>query len=263
VNAEATGTVARVVRLLQHLAEVDGDVSIKEMSARLSLPPSTVHRLLNLLVDDGIVERSASRHVYRPGLELIRIASLIASKTRIADIALPVMRAVVEACDEVCMLVLYLPAARRVMVASSVDSSNPLRYQVERFVPHSLLWGATGRSTLAFLPPDVIDQAIAENDPSPASGAPLPPRAEFLAELAAIRARGYVLTQGQKIGGAVGIGVPIFNADGSVLGGLCITVPKVRFQPSSEQALAALLLKHVATLNTTLGHVAPLRALRA
>jgi DNA-binding IclR family transcriptional regulator len=261
--AESTGTVARVVRLLQVLAESGDDVSIKEISARLHLPPSTVHRLLNLLADDGIVERSAARHVYRPGLELIRIASLIASKTRITDLALPVMRSVVEACDEVCMLVLYLPAARRVMVASFVDSSNPLRYQVERFVPHSLAWGATGRSTLAFLPPDVIEQVIAENEASPASGAPLPPRGELLAELAATRARGYVLTQGHKIGGAVGLGAPIFNADGSVLGSLCITIPKVRFTPSSEQALAALLLKHVAALNTTLGHVAPLREMRA
>jgi DNA-binding IclR family transcriptional regulator len=263
MTGEGIGTVARVVRLLQCLADVEDDVSIKELAARLNLPPSTVHRLLNLLANDGIVERSAARHVYRPGLELIRIASLIASKTRITDLALPVMRAVVEACNEVCMLVLYLPAVRRVMVASSVDSSNPLRYQVERFVPHSLLWGATGRSTLAFLEPGVIDEVIAENDPSPASGARLPPRDVFLAELAAIRARGYVLTQGQKIGGAVGIGAPIFNADGSVLGGLCITLPQVRFKPSSEQALAALLLKHVATLNTTLGHVAPLNGAHA
>jgi DNA-binding IclR family transcriptional regulator len=209
-------------------------------------------------VDDGIVERSASRHVYRPGLELIRIASLIASKTRIADIALPVMRAVVEACDEVCMLVLYLPAARRVMVASSVDSSNPLRYQVERFVPHSLLWGATGRSTLAFLPPEIIDRAIEENEPAPGSGERLPPRKKFLAELAAIREQGYAISQGQKIEGAVGIGAPIFNAEGNVLGSLCITIPKVRFKPSSEGVLAALLLKQVATLSAALGHASAL-----
>jgi DNA-binding IclR family transcriptional regulator len=263
VQVETTGTVARVVRLLQYLAEVDDDISIKDMAAHLHLPPSTVHRLLNLLVDDGIVERSRARHVYRPGLELIRIASLIASKTRVADLALPVMRAVVAACNEVCMLVLYLPAARRVMIATSVDSSHPLRYQVERFVPHSLLWGATGRSTLAFLPPDVIDAAIAENESSPGSGASLPPRAEFLAELAAIRERGYVLTVGQKIADAVGIGAPIFNADGSVLGSLCITIPVVRFDPQSEGTLAKLLLEQVAALNTTLGHVAPLRAVRA
>jgi DNA-binding IclR family transcriptional regulator len=255
MTAEATGTVARVVRLLQCLADIDGDVSIKDVAGRLALPPSTVHRLLNLLADDGIVERSPARHVYRPGLELVRIASLIASKTRIADIALPSMRAVVEACDEVCMLVRYLPAARRVMVVASVDSSNPLRYQVERFVPHSLLWGATGRSTLAFLPPAEIEAVLDENDASPATGAKLPPRAEFLAELAAIRERGYVLTHGQKIAGAVGIGVPLFGAGNAVLGGLCITVPEVRFQPSAEQTLAALLRTHAGALNAQLGHV--------
>jgi DNA-binding IclR family transcriptional regulator len=255
MQTETTGTVARVVRLLQYLAEVDTDVSIKEISAHLTLPPSTVHRLLNLLAGDGIVERSAARHSYRPGLELIRIASLIASKTRIAEIALPFMHAVVEECDEVCMLVLYLPAARRVMVASYVDSSNPLRYQVERFVPHSLLWGATGRATLAFLPPEVVDRAFAENDPSPVSGETLPTREAFMAELAAIRARGYAISQGQKIAGAVGIGAPIFRADGSVLGSLNITVPKVRFKPTSERTLAAMLLEQVTALSAAIGHL--------
>jgi DNA-binding IclR family transcriptional regulator len=254
MTADATGTVARVVRLLQCLADVDDDVSIKDVAGRVNLPPSTVHRLLNLLADDGIVERSAARHVYRPGLELVRISSLIASKTRLADVALPFMRAVVDACNEVCMLVRYLPATHRVMIVSSVDSSNPLRYQVERFVPHSLLWGATGRSTLAFLPPDQIDGVLAENDLAPATGDRIPSREAFLAELAAIRARGYVLTQGQKIAGAVGLGAPIFGADGGVLGGLCITIPQVRFDPRSEQTLATLLLEQVAALNAALGH---------
>jgi DNA-binding IclR family transcriptional regulator len=263
MQRESLGTVARVVRLLQYLADVDDDVSIKEMSERLNLPPSTVHRLLNLLADDGIVEHSATRHLYRPGLELIRIASLLASKTRIADIALPFMRAVVAACDEVCMLVLYLPTARQVMIVNSVDSSNPLRYQVERYIPHTLLWGATGRSTLAFLPPDVIDDVIAEDCPSPATGRPLPPRETIVSELAEIRARGYALSQSEKIDGAVGLGAPIFNADGSVLGALCITIPAVRFKPAAEASLATMLLHHVGQLNTALGHITPNKVRRA
>ena len=258
MHAETTGTVARVVRLLQYLAEGGDDVSIKEVAEGLRLPPSTVHRLLNLLADDGIVERSATRHIYRPGLELVRIASLIASKTRINEIALPCMRTVVEECDEVCMLVLYLPATLRVMVASYVDSSNPLRYQVERFTPHSLLWGATGRSTLAFCRrrSSTARSTRASRRRRRANGCrrarsswpSSPPSASS----------GYALTQGQKIEGAVGIGAPIFNAEGNVLGSLCITIPKVRFEPSSEGVLAALLLKQVATLSAALGHASAL-----
>jgi DNA-binding IclR family transcriptional regulator len=253
LEREALGTVARVVRVLQCLAEIDGDVSIKELAAKLSLPPSTVHRLLHLLIDDGIVERSHGGHLYRPGLELVRIASLVASKSRIADVALPFMRNVVETCNEVCMLVRYLPSSRQVMVAASIDSTNPLRYQVELFTPHSLLWGATGRGILAFLPDAVIAQARAEATPSPVTGEAVPGEAELLQALMKIRDAGYVLTNGQKIGGAVGMGAPVFDAGGGVIGSLCITVPKLRFRAEAEAELADLLCRQANALSQTLG----------
>jgi DNA-binding IclR family transcriptional regulator len=211
--------------------------------------------LLQLLIEDGFVERAGTGHLYRAGLEFVRIGSLVAARTQIADIARPYMRAVVDACDEVCMLVLYMPAIRRVMTAASVDSSNPLRYQVELFVPHTLLWGATGRSVLAFLPPETIAAVIAEGANSPATGTALQPET-LLQELAGIRAAGYALTRGQKIEGAVGLGVPLFAAGGEVLGSLCLTVPRIRFKPSAEAELAGLLMRQAQALNKTLGHVA-------
>ncbi len=248
------GTVARVIRLLQALAEMKGDVSIKDLSSRLNLPPSTVHRLLGLLMEDGVVERGQGGHLYRAGLEFVRIGSLVAAKTRIADIARPFMRAVVDGCDEICMLVLYMPSVHRVMTTAFVDSSKPLRYQVELFAPHTMLWGATGRSVLAFLDEPTISAVIAQGEASPATGRALPPADLLWRELAAIRAAGYALTSGQKIEGAIGLGTPLFNAAGDVLGSLCITVPRIRFRAEDEAPLAGLLLTQAQALNKTLGH---------
>jgi DNA-binding IclR family transcriptional regulator len=252
--SETAGTVARVVRLLHALAETKGDVSIKDLSARLALPPSSVHRLLGLLMEDGMVERGEGGHLYRAGLEFFRIGSLVATKTSIADIARPFMRTVVDECDEICMLVLYMPGLRRVMTTAFVDSSKPLRYQVELFRPHTMLWGATGRSVLAFLDQPTIAAAIAEGDPSPATGQALPPPDKLLRDLADIRATGYALTSGQKIEGAIGLGTPLFDAAGKLLGSLCITVPRLRFRAADETALAGLLMKQAQALNKTLGH---------
>ena len=74
---EATSTVVRVVRLLQCVAEMGGEISVKEFAQRLSLPPSTVHRLLKLLMTQGLIEQRATTQRYRAGRELFRISSLI------------------------------------------------------------------------------------------------------------------------------------------------------------------------------------------
>jgi DNA-binding IclR family transcriptional regulator len=252
-NASAVGTVARVVQLLACLAEADGPVSIKFLCQTLKLPASTVHRLLGLLGNQGMVERGRDRPVYSAGLELVRIASLLAAKVRIVDVAKPFMRAVVEECDETCCLLQYVPAQRKVMALHAEFSSHPLRYRIELFQPHSLLWGATGRAVLAFLPPQEIDAALRDNDASPATGLALPVRKALLADLTQIRSRGYAITHGQKIQGAVGIGTPLFNSERRVVGSLCITMPETRFSRKAEARLSQLLMQRAAELNRALG----------
>ena len=258
-DASAAGTVARVVQLLACLAEAEGPVSIKFLCQTLKLPASTVHRLLGLLADEGMVERSADRPIYSPGLELVRIASLLASKIRIVDVAKPFMRAIVRDCDETCCLLQYIPTLRKVMAVHAEFSSHPLRYRIEFFQPHSLLWGATGRSVLAFLAPEDIAAALSDNDASPATGASLPARDALLADLAEIRARGYAITHGQKIQGAVGIGTPLFNSERKVLGSLCITIPETRFNRKAQARLSQMLMQRAGELSRALGF-APLPA---
>lgn len=253
-DASAAGTVARVVQLLACLAEADGPVSIKFLCQTLKLPASTVHRLLGLLADEGMVERNADRPIYAPGLELVRIASLLASKVHVLDVAKPFMLAVVRDCDETCCLLQYLPDRRKVMALHAEFSSHPLRYRIDLYQPHSLLWGANGRAVLAFLPPDEIEAAIRDGDSSPATGARPPEHTALLADLAEIRSRGYAITHGQKIEGAVGIGAPIFNSERRVIGSLCMTIPETRFNKKTQTRLSQILMSRAGELSRALGY---------
>jgi DNA-binding IclR family transcriptional regulator len=248
------GTVTRVVKLLSCIAEADGEISIKSLCQSLKLPASTVHRLLSLLIQEGMVERAPSRALYGPGLEFLRIGSLVAAKVSIVELAKPIMRALAEQCGETSVLLRHVPASRKVMALHAEYSSHPLRYQIEMFQPHSLLWGATGRSVLAFLSEREIDAAIEDNDPSPASGEALPPRNAFLKDLREIRSRGYAITHGQKIAGAVGIAAPLFNSERRPIGCLSITVPKARYSQKGAAKLSALLLASAANLSRSLGY---------
>ena len=71
MSEEATSTVVRVVRLLQCVADIGGEISVKEFATRLSLPPSTVHRLLKLLMSQGLIEQRASTQRYRAGPRVV------------------------------------------------------------------------------------------------------------------------------------------------------------------------------------------------
>jgi DNA-binding IclR family transcriptional regulator len=252
---DAMGTVARAVAVMRALAEAPNAESIKSLAAKLGLPASTVHRLLHLLIDQGIAQQ-IDRHAYRVGTEFYRLGALVTDKVRITDVALPFMHEVVKRCDEYCMLCLLLPSERKVIIAETVSSSHPLRYVRDKFMPAPIAWGATGRSILAHLPEAEIRAAHGLAGRSPSTGQALPRYKEFAAELETIREQGYAQTFGQKIPGAVGFGTPVFGSDNSVVASLCVTVPQIRYRAERTHEITGVLMEQARQLSRALGYIA-------
>jgi IclR family acetate operon transcriptional repressor len=255
-SLKSLGTVARIAEFLRYLAEQPGDVTISAMARDLSLAPSTVHRLLHLLIDQGFVQRGDHFQSYRVGVELYRLACLLSRKSTLPELALPFMNALAEETNEFSMLCLYLAAERAVTVVQAVAARNSLTYQIEKFSVLSLAWGASGRAILAHLPELEIRAIYDTAGPSPVTGAALPSYAKFTAEMQTIRSRGYALTTGQKVAGAVGFATAVYDSSGRPAASLCLTIPDFRFDASRESWLGSLLREKAAQLSHASGYVA-------
>jgi DNA-binding IclR family transcriptional regulator len=256
VSGEATSTVVRVVRLLQCVAEMGGEISVKEFAQRLSLPPSTVHRLLKLLMTQGLIEQRATTQRYRAGRELFRMSSLIARQIDLEEIARPILDALRDACHETCYFALYLPASRRFVGTVVARSPHPLGYHFEPLMEQKVAWGAVGRCMLAYLPDEVVAQAVSEAGPSPA-GNPPPKLADMRAHLKEIRELGYACAEGEIFPEAIGFARVVFDADGNVMGSLGITMPMIRYKPAMHKQLANLVVGKAKDLSKALGHREP------
>jgi DNA-binding IclR family transcriptional regulator len=256
VAEEATSTVVRVVRLLQCVAEMGGEISVKEFAQRLSLPPSTVHRLLKLLMTQGLIEQRATTQRYRAGRELFRISSLITRQVDFEEIARPILDDMRDACHETCYFAMYLPASRRFVGAVVARSPHPLGYHFEPLMEQKVAWGAVGRSMLAYLPDDIVAKAVAEAGPSP-GGNPAPNLKDMKAALQDIRARGYASAEGEIFPEAIGFARAVFDADGDVMGSLGITMPMIRYKPVMHKQLAALVVGKAKDLSKALGYREP------
>lgn len=251
-GGEALGTVQRVVEILRFFAE-RGDATLKELSTALMLAPSTCHRLLDLLGREGLIEQDAVRRRYRIGGEYFRLSALVHAKQDVRMLALPFLREIVDTCGETCVLNLFLPSEGRMFFAEKVDSGHMLRYQLPMNTAVSVLWGASGRSIAAFLSPDEIARIYAAEGPAPGSGEKLPARRTLDRDLAVVRQRGYAVSHGQKIAGAVGIAAPVFQASGIVIGSLCVTAPEARITSKDETRIGTLVRATADRLSASLG----------
>lgn len=251
------GTIQRSFEILRFVAMAETPVSVSEVSDALDLPMSTCHRLLNALIDEGMLLKHEATRRYAVGPGLHSLAGAVAERTSLLDLARPAMRVLAERTGETVLLGIYVRARQRMMFVGKEDSREPLRYRVTLNVPLSLVWGASGRAILAFLPAAAVKQILSAVEPSPGTGEPLD-RRRLNADLALIRERGWAISQSEKVDGAVGIAAPITAGDQEVVGCLCLTTPAVRFQEEDAERLGTLVQRIASTIPASAArHEAP------
>ncbi len=83
--------IGRMFTLLEILAEKEEAVSLKEISEKSGLHPSTAHRILNDLAVGRFVDRPVSGS-YRLGMRLLELGNLVKARLSVRDAALIPMR---------------------------------------------------------------------------------------------------------------------------------------------------------------------------
>jgi IclR family transcriptional regulator, acetate operon repressor len=253
VLGHSPGPIQRALELLKLLAESDDPVAVRDVAAALDLPPSTSHRLLQQFVSAGFVVTDPASRRYQIGPELHRVAALIQSKSSLATTVQPFLDELTAECDEVSLFALFDHATATVTFAAKADSSQALSYRISLNTPVSAYWGSSSQIILAYLPEADLRRVLAASHPSPVGDRPALEEAEFRAHLAAIRERGWILTRGEKLPGAVGTSAPVFGAAG-IVGSLTLTVPEVRFQPSMEPRIQRLVVETASRISAVLGY---------
>jgi len=83
--------IERMFSLIEVLAAQGNALSLKEISERTSLHPSTAHRILNDLAIGRFVERPEPGS-YRLGMRLLELGNLVKERLNVRDVALEPMR---------------------------------------------------------------------------------------------------------------------------------------------------------------------------
>lgn len=252
------GTVSRTVRLIAALADRSSAAGINDLVAAVGLPASTVHRLLKLLMDEGVVERGPAAHEYRVGPELYRIASATLSNVGFTQVVQPVINELADHFDETVLYGQYLPSGKALAFLARADGRSLLQYRIDLNRPGSLVWGSSGKAVLAFLEPREIEAVYEYEKTLPGGGRSvmgdreIPPFDELLSTLGRIREAGFASSEAEKLPEARGIAVPVFGPR-AVVGSITLTYPRERAPHSDPAVIAARLRTAAGEIGRLLG----------
>ncbi|MBX5490027.1 MAG: IclR family transcriptional regulator [Chloroflexi bacterium] len=195
-----------------------------EVARRLGMSRSTTYRYLQSLRSYQLVEEDEAGG-YRLGPRVFHLARVARQGLGLSEIALPLMRELAARFGEAVLLTRR--AGNHVVCVERVESRYPMRLSYERGQLLPLHAGASAKVILAFLAPAEIDAALARPLPRYTERTVTEPE-RLRADLAAIRAAGYAVSEGEVDPGVRAVAAPIHHASGEIAAGLTVVGPAFR-----------------------------------
>ncbi|MGH7666857.1 MAG: IclR family transcriptional regulator [Candidatus Dormibacteria bacterium] len=238
--------LGRTVRLLGWMADhAADDYGVRELAAAVGMAPSTVHRSLGALEEEGLVDSLPASGRYRLSLGFYRLALRGAARAPILELAMPSLRTAAQTGGETTLLALYGEPQLAVMYVAEVPARHALqvRPSLHEWIP--LTSCAAGLAVLSGLDGDTLVSAFGKERAAV--------KASDLAErLAAVRERGFASLPGRGGTFAGELAAAFVGSGGKVLGAIAFAIPERRLNPVLEASLGQLLVDQAKAISARL-----------
>ena len=238
--------------ILETLLQYSSFMSIMEISKKLKIYPSTIHRVLNTLKYRGYVEQNPVNQKYRLGLKLVELGMARYHQIDLVKEAHPFLKELVDQCNETVHLgildndeVLYLAkedCSRTIRMVSQVGRRAPL---------HST---ALGKILLAYLPEKEREKIIAHKNLSCFTEHTIIEKKELEKELDKVKKQGFALDIEENEKEICCIAAPIRDYSGEVIAALSISSPFYRINTNQQKDLKNSLLQVSKKISKRLGY---------
>ena len=243
---DAIPTVLRGYVILEKIVNAQRPISAADLVEELNLPKPTVHRLLQQLEDEGIIQREPNNKRFIPGNRTQSLAFGIASHKVLGAPRHAILQTLSDEIGETCNCTML--DGDSIIYFDRVETNWPFRIQLPVGSRLPLHCTASGKLFLAYMKPTQRKRLI--------TAAPLARHSErtitdpelLLEELKRIETTGIGEDNEENVAGMVALAVPVLNSSNEICFTIAVHAPKIRkpleelqqYIPSLKRAAAAM-----------------------
>jgi DNA-binding IclR family transcriptional regulator len=247
-------SVERALQLLGAFNQDERQLALAELAERVGIPRSTAFRLLSTLESEGFVRRVGTD--YCLGFRCFVLGNVVKADLAIEREALPFLEALRDVTGETTQLAVL--DSWQVVYLARVFSHLPVAYMRSRVgVVLPAYCTGLGKALLAELPPEEVERWSRTQHFPRLTSTTLASPEELLADLAAIRHRGYALDQEEREIGVACIAAVVRDDTGSPVAAISAAGPIDRLPRDLEGSeMATQVMTAAAGISERLGYVA-------
>ncbi len=248
---EGLKSLRKALRVLECFSLQEPRLALTEIARRAGLPLSTAHRILATLRDARVVEQEGDRDLYRLGVKLFELGSMVLANMELHREALPFIEELGRETGETVHLGVFDGA--QVVSIEKMDSPHGLASHVTIGKGAPAYCTGVGKALLAFQPEAVLDRlcrhGLVRHTPQT-----LVDPAKLRRELERVRETGYAVDDMEHQAGVRCVAAPIRNHTGTVIASLSVSGPATRISRERIPLLAMRVREVAAKLSARLGY---------
>ncbi|MGF6272606.1 DNA-binding IclR family transcriptional regulator [Massilia sp. UYP11] len=253
-TASGTQSIHRAARILREIASYSlNGLRLVDLARQLDLNRTTIHRILNCLIEEGLVMQNLTSRRYVLGHGLFELGLTAASQFKLREICGPSLERIAAETGHTAFMTIR--SNYDALSIQRVDGTTPLDIPALDIGVHRPLGvGAGSLAILSALADDEIERIVSANARRLAGFGKL--TVPLLLEIARqSREAGYGIHDGRMIAGISGVGVLVHDGSGAPLGAISISA-KADCLPLKAQGEIVLILKKEARAIQNLLHQA-------
>lgn len=235
-QGERGSALSKALDVLKLVAQSDRAVSLAELAEQLNLPRPTLHRVLQQLVDERIILRSAQKERYVVGPELTLLSAHALRSLGAQPPVRAILNELVEETQETCNVGVL--DQDEVIYIERVEGISPLRLQLQVGSRVPFHCTAIGKMIAAEQHKNVRSRLLRATDLKRFTQHTLADEAALEAEFSKIRSEGYSFNNEEFVEGLSAIAVAIKDHSGRAIAALSVHALHMRMP--LDKALAYL-----------------------
>ena len=256
-DGNASRTIKRTAAVLKAVGMIrrapEGGARLTDIAESVGLTKSTTHRILNALVQVGLVDQDGDRGAFHLSVGVYALGAAAAHRFQLSDIAHPtLLRLAKQTGDTVYLLI---RSGYESFCVERQEGEFPIKTLTLDVGPAGPLGlGAGNIAMLSALPDEEVAIAI-EDSLASLSGYPDVSEQVLFDLVKAARKQGYSHVEDIFIPGMAGVGVPIMGLDGLPVAAISVAAITRRVQGDRKTNIAAWLLSEASKLEAQLTEV--------
>lgn len=249
---EIVQSVDRTLSIIEVLSDYEEGLGITDISEKVNLHKSTVHRLLNTLIYKGYVMQDSSTNKYGLTLKLFELGNKRVEQMNLVSVAEPYLKELMERTEEVVHLVVREKS--EIVYVSKVEPQKTIRMYSRIGKRMPIYSTAVGKAMMANMNEKELDKLWNESDVRKLTEKTIVDLGQMKEHLEEVKLKGYAIDEQENEQGLRCIGAVLKNYNGNICGAISVSGSILSFTEDKVEKFAPYLIEYARIISRELGY---------